>query len=233
LLAVAAPICLLLVGALADRRLHHGPTRPALAAAAAPALESPVAAVRAKLARLCAEPSSVDGCTLPLLDAAFADDRPVLRANRNELEHSWLIDLEGVGTSVSAYGLALIGSRRALPLLRHRLLTDDLFDRRGLKALDDPAVLFADGPFARGIAYVRAIESIGGRPLREAVRPTRAERRTLRQETVDCAAPENGHWLLHQLDGAPLPTASANRAHRLACEAEWRRFFPPRKVHAL
>ena len=92
--------------------------------------------------------------------------------------------------------------------------------------LDDPAVIYADPAFARGVAYIRAIESIDGRPLRQAVKLTRANRRTLRQETSDCAAPENGHWMLHQFDGAPLPKAAAHRAHRLVCEQEMRRLWP-------
>ena len=233
-LAIAVPIYLLLVGALADRVLHHAPAttpaRPALPAATARPLEpppSPVAEVRAKLEHMCAGPKSVDDCALPLLDTAFADDRPVLRANRDELERRWLIELEGVGGTVPAYGLVLIGSRRALPLLRHQLLTQDLFDRRGLLGFDDPAVLYADQQFPRGVAYIRAIESIDGRPLRQAVKLTRANRRTLREETSDCIAPENGHWLLHKFDGAPLPKAAANRAHRRACAEELRRLTPP------
>jgi hypothetical protein len=142
---------------------------------------------------------------------------PMVRANRDALEQLWLSDLAG-GNHTAAYGLAMLDSRRALPVLRARLLAERYFYGWETLSLDDPKILFADEQFPRHQALIRAIEAIAGRPLRSVVKLSDDERSRLARDAAVVCDGRAATWLLHELDGAPLPRAAVNRARRLQCD---------------
>jgi len=227
-MGVVLPIGLLAVAVLTDWSLHHAficrpparlPPAPASIGTSAfvPPAPPPVTVVRERINDSCAAPDVIDDCEPSALTAVFARDLPPPGAGRAELEQLWLSDL-AAGNHAAAYGLAWLGSRRALPLLRERLLADRYFYGWETSSPDDPEILFASDQFPHHQALIQAIERIDGRPLRDAVALTAHERRRLATEAADACSSPAASWLLHELAGAPLPRASANRARRRTCE---------------
>ena len=43
----------------------------------------------------------------------------------------------------------------------------------------------------------------------------------LRRDAAGCDGWRAATWLLHELDGTPLPHAARNRAQRIACDGVW------------
>jgi len=112
----------------------------------------------------------------------------------------------------------MMGSRRALPVLRARLLAERYFYGWETSSLDDPKILFADEQYPQHQALIHAIEAITGRPLRSVVKLSDDERSELARDAAVICDGRAATWLLHKLDGAPLPRAAANRARRLQCD---------------
>ena len=144
------------------------------------------------------------------------------------VEQRWLADLEaardelpGYGDHIAAYGLGWLRSERALPELRRRLVADRHWEFLEWGEPDDPADRFGDYQFPHHFAFAGAIEHITERPWREVVKLTGAERRRLRLDSRGCDGAFAAHWLLHELDGAPLPSWRANTAWRHRCEPTW------------
>jgi hypothetical protein len=231
-LQIAVPICLLAAAGAADRIFHRHPSREPAAASPAPRLpprhaadgalavtlaRSPVEVVGKEILDSCWGPEGVDDCAPRALAAAHARHLPMLRAQRDAFERLWLSDLAG-GNHTAAYGLALLGSRRALPVLRARLLAERYFYGWETSSLDDPKILFADEQFPRHLALIHAIEWIDGRPLRSVVKLSDDERHQLARDAAVVCDGQAATWLLHKLDGAPLPRAAVNRARRLQCD---------------
>jgi hypothetical protein len=238
-LGIALPICLLVLAALTDRIVHHAPVqvqppapqRPAEAQAQATPQPTPspeeselrtIADLMERIQMRCSEPDAVEDCTPSRLAASFAQEMPLVRKHRERLETRW-IALLSTWNPIAAYGLALLDSHRALPALRARLLRERRFYGWETSSPDDPKILFSDDQFPSHRAVIAAIEWIDGRPIRQAVKLTRAERRELREDAADCDGAAAARWLLHKLEGAPLPSRAANRAQRLRCADS---FFP-------
>jgi hypothetical protein len=125
------------------------------------------------------------------------------------------------GDHVAAYGLAWLSSKGALPELRRRLLTDRNFYGWETSTPDPNDSVYADNQYHHHQAYITAIEAISGRPLRHAVKLTRAERARLRRDAAGCDEWRAAVWLLHKLDGTPLPGTARNRSKRIRCEGPW------------
>ena len=211
-LAVAAPVFLLAAGVLADRVIHHAPA-PSAPPAPSDRIDDLISGVRT----WCAGPEGLENCAPEAFVATFRINLPALVGeNRRALERRWLADLAD-GDHAAAYGLAWLGTRRALPVLRQRLLSERYFYGWETSTPDDPATLFANEQYPRHQALILAIERIDGRPLRSAVKLTPDERQRLLDDAARCNGAEAAHWLLHLLDGAPLPSAKENRARRFRC----------------
>jgi hypothetical protein len=229
-IGVAAPIGLLAIAWAADRMFHHGgcvePRLPARAEAA-PAAPEPARRRRddvfGDIALVCDGPEGVEACA----PAAFAEkfeDRlrwwfPSM-TKRDDLEGLWLTMLAG-GDHVTAYGLAWLDSKRALPELRRQLLADRYFYGWETSTPDPPDNVYADEQYPHHQAYILAIEKISGRPVRDVVMLTHAERAGLRRDAAGCKGWRAAVWLLHEIDGAPLPGTARNRAKRIRCEGAW------------
>src|SRR4051812_2524822 len=148
-MGVVLPIGLLAAAVLIDWSLHHAfISRPAAGSPSAPvaigtsafaptAAPLAVAVLRERVNDSCAGPAVVDDCATSALVAAFVHDLPPPGAKRDELEQLWLSDL-AAGNHAAAYGLAWLGSRRALPLLRERLLAERYFYGWETSSPDDP-----------------------------------------------------------------------------------------------
>jgi hypothetical protein len=233
-LGMAAPICLLAVAWVADRAFHHRsrPVTPSDRGAIEPA--EPEQARQQALndllktyGRVCAGPEGVEDCTPFAIEYMLAGKFRALGVTRSELERRWLADLSD---PVAPFGLAWLGSKRAVPALRDRLLGERSFDRWRTKGVrngkvvwmsgpvDDHYHLFSDDQFPRQRAMIAAIERISGRPLPEVVKLSDAERLRLYRDAEGCQGWRAATWLLHRLDGAPLSTANQNRAKRIACD---------------
>jgi hypothetical protein len=226
-LGVAAPIGVLAIAWTADRMFHHAPPPPAARAEEAAKVEEPVRHHRDDvfddIVATCSGPEGVEECT-PAAFAASFEDRlrwwfPSQTSGDN-LERLWLTMLSS-GDHVPAYGLAWLGSRRALPELRRQLLADRYFYGWETSTPDPPDSVYADNQYHHHQAYILAIEAISGRPLRDVVKLTRAERAQLRRDAAGCHGWRAATWLLHKLDDAPLPGTARNRAKRIRCEGAW------------
>jgi hypothetical protein len=112
-------------------------------------------------------------------------------------------------------------ARLTLPELRHRLLTGRNF-HSWVSSADQPEILYAEDQFPQHQMLKLQIQRLSGRPLRDVIRLSPAERLQLRQDAAGCEGWRAATWLLHELDGAPLPRTARNRAKRIACEGHWR-----------
>ena len=111
--------------------------------------------------------------------------------------------------------------RLTLPELRHRLLTERHFYGWETSTPDQPEILYAEDQFPQHQKLMLLIEHRSGRPLRDAIKLSPAERLRLRRDAAGCDGWRAATWLLHELDDAPLPRAARNRAKRIACEGPW------------
>ena len=83
------------------------------------------------------------------------------------------------------------------------------------------AAVTARTPAARaGLRPGDRILTINGAPLRDVIELSPAERLQLRQDAAGCDGWRAATWLLHELDGAPLPRTAYNRAKRIACDRQ-------------
>jgi hypothetical protein len=108
-----------------------------------------------------------------------------------------------------------------LPELRRRLLTERHFYGWETSTPDLPEILYAQDQFPQHQMLMSRIEQVSGRPLRDVIRLSPAERLQLRHDAAGCDGWRAATWLLHELDGAPLPRTARNRAKRIACEGAW------------
>jgi hypothetical protein len=108
-----------------------------------------------------------------------------------------------------------------LPELRRRLITERHFYGWETSTPDRPEVLYAEDQFPQHQRLMSRIEYVSGRPLRDAIRLSPAERLQLRRDAAGCDGWRAATWLLHELDGVPLPRTARNRAKRIACEGSW------------
>jgi hypothetical protein len=238
---LVAPICFLVLAAIADRVLHHAPPpvreqratapapRPAPAVQSIIVPDAPVASAKPQTAldllheirRSCPHPERADGCSPVTLTAALADDMPAVRAHYRTLEERYLARLAS-GDYVPIHALGFLRSRRALPALREALFMVESPTDWNLAEPNEPAIFYADAQFPRHLALMQAIESIEGRPIRRAFKLTRAERSRLSRVAAGCHGETSAQWLLYKLAGTPLPAFSELRAHRAACHARVR-----------
>ena len=112
-------------------------------------------------------------------------------------------------------------ARLTLPELRHRLLTERHFYGWETSTPDRPEILYAEDQFPQHQLLMLQIQRLSGRPLREVIRLSPAERLQLHRDAAGCEGWRAATWLLHELDGAPLPHAARNRAQRIACDGVW------------
>jgi len=226
-MGMAVPICLLAVAMLADRTLHHAPP-PQLAqpraltppqpprsadAVEPPEFALPVDHLLARIRDACPNPDSIDDCSPRALTAKLALELPAIRMNRGELEQR-LIDNLPSGFDVNIHALGFLRSRRALPVLREWLLTEGYFEDGWLtQSTTEPEIFFADLRFPRHRALIQAIESI----QLGAIELTPDERRRLSRDAAGCNWPAPAQWLLHKLEGTPLPTAAESLRRERAC----------------
>jgi hypothetical protein len=229
------PVIAMMFALFADLTLHgHGQGRrrhchcrrapavvqPPTTPAPAPRAQS-LDATLERLSYKCGAWENVDACGPRRFATTMATELPVFEANRAVLERRWLAELEGKGDRVAAYGLGWLRSERALPELRRRLIADRHWEFLEWGPPDDPADRFGDYQFPNHFAFAGAIEDITQRPWRDVVKLTGAERRRLRLDSRGCDGAFAAHWLLHELDGAPLPSRRANTAWRHRCEPNW------------
>jgi hypothetical protein len=112
-------------------------------------------------------------------------------------------------------------ARLTLPELRRRLITERHFYGWEGSAPDQPDILYAEDRFPQHQMLMLGIEQLSGRPLRDVIRLSPAERLQLRRDAASCDGWRAATWLLHELDGTPLPHAARNRAQRIACDGVW------------
>jgi hypothetical protein len=109
-------------------------------------------------------------------------------------------------------------ARLTLPELRRQLLAERAFHGWESSTPDLPEILYGEEQFLRQRMLMLRIEQLSGRPLRDVIELSPAERLQLRQDAAGCDSWRAATWLLHELDGAPLPRTAYNRAKRIACE---------------
>ena len=227
-LGIVLPIGLLALGVLADRRFHrHGQAPPPPIAQDDPEdedqdderLEGSAMDLYKEIAAACAVPDSIPVCAPSRFDARFAERLRALDPTGRKFERRWIADL-WAGDHVAAYGLGWLRSRRALSALRWRLLTERYFHAWETSKPDAPESLYADARFPRHHVLILAIERIEGRPIRKLIQLNARERHLLWRRTAGCdGGARAAMWLLHQVDGAPLPGEAANRERRIWCDA--------------
>ncbi len=130
-------------------------------------------------------------------------------------------DVTDIGMDVEPNVVAPEFMALTLPELRRRLITERHFYGWETSTPDRPEVLYAEDQFPQHQRLMSRIEYVSGRPLRDAIRLSPAERLQLRRDAAGCDGWRAATWLLHELDGAPLPRTARNRAKRIACEGPW------------
>jgi len=214
---IVLPISLLALGVLADQTFHHAPPpAPAPAPAVAEDLDDSAEALHKEITAACAIPDSVPACAPPRFAAQFATRLRALDPTGRKFERRWIADL-WAGDHVAAYGLGWLRSRRALPALRWRLLNERYFHAWETSKPDAPESLYADAHFPRHHVLILAIEAIEGRPFHKLIQLTPGQRSSLWREASSCDGAPAAMWLLHQLDGVPLPCTAANKERRIRC----------------
>ena len=121
------------------------------------------------------------------------------------MKQRWIERLTA-GERDAAFGLAYLGSVRALPELRLELLKERHFYGWESSRPDAPDVVYADEQYPRQLALISAIERISHRPLTSVVRLSPDERRSLQRDAAHCDRGAAARWLLHKLEGVPLPS---------------------------
>jgi hypothetical protein len=218
-IGIAAPIGLLAIAWTADRILHHADSEPAARNDVGPVADEPTASpddIFEQIAAACSPATGVETCSPHPFAERFAD-RLLAREDRGALERRWLADL-AKGDHVAAYGLAWLGSKRALPELRHQLLTDRTAAGGPISNADQAADAYADDLFPHHVAYVLAIKEISGQHLRRALKLSGIERGRLRREIVGCDRWRPALWLLHQIDDFPVPSPGWTAFKEGACK---------------
>jgi hypothetical protein len=134
---------------------------------------------------------------------------PILANHRSQLEARWLRSL-AAGDPAAAYGLAWLGSARAVPELRRQLLGDRAVDPEASWTPWGADAHVGDYRFPHQVAYVLAIEHLTSRPVARAVALSPRERRALRREATPArlddprvppaAQRARARWLLQKLD---------------------------------
>ena len=150
------------------------------------------------------------GCSLPRTHADAVVEIEVIDAVEAKVEANFEGDLFPSDLA-----------RLTLPELRHRLLTERHFHGWEGSAPDQPDILYAEDQFPQHQVLMLRIEQLSGRPLRDVIRLSPAELLLLRRDAAGCDGWRAATWLLHELDGAPLPHAARNRAQRIACDGVW------------
>ena len=241
-LGVAIPVTAIWVALFADLTLHdHGQGRrrqchrrqapavvqPTVTPAPAPRAQTLDEALE-QLTFKCSNWDKVEKCGPGRFATTMATELPVFEADRAAFERRLLADLAaahdglpGYGDHIAAYGLGWLRSERALPELRRRLIADRHWEFLEWGEPDDPADRFGDYQFPHHFAFAGAIEHITQRPWRDVVKLSGAERRRLRLDSRGCTGAFAARWLLHELDGAPLPSRRANTDWRHRCEPNW------------
>jgi hypothetical protein len=221
-LGVAAPIGALAIAFVADTAFHPHPAcrEPAgydriIPGQPATPLATPQMDIFEAITIACND--GFDDCAPEAFGRKFGPGLSRLAMSRDELESRWLADL-ALGDHVAAYGLAWLGSRRALPELRRHLLGERSFYGWETSSIDAPENLYADYQYPRSRAMIVAIEQISGRPLRAVVKLSRAERAQLRRDAAGCLYWRPAIWLLNRLEGVALPDRRWNFRKRLSCE---------------
>ena len=116
---------------------------------------------------------------------------------------------------------AVFATDLTIPELRRQLLAERAFHGWESPTPDRPEILYGEEQFLRQRLLMLRIVQLSGLPLRDAIKLSPAERLQLRQDAAGCDGWRAATWLLHELDGAPLPRTAYNRAKRLACEGAW------------
>lgn len=169
------------------------------------------------VSRTCGAPNAVDVCSAGAFARTFGERLAIIEQNRQTAERRWLQAVESDHDS-AAFGLAWLRSRKALPLLRKRLVDDFI----------EPGDFYDAHPSPEHrMMLTTALEHISGRPLRQVVQLTAAQRRTLRdisrvRMTDACHLPPertNARWLLHELDGVPLGNPAWKIPANVRCRA--------------
>ena len=124
----------------------------------------------------------------------------------------------GVDTDVDAP--AVFATDLTIPELRRQLLAERAFHGWESSTPDRPEILYGEEQFLRQRMLMLRIVYLAGVPLRDAIRLSPAERLQLRRDAAGCDGWRAATWLLHELDGAPLPHTARNRAKRIACEGQ-------------
>lgn len=163
-----------------------------------------------------------------------------------------LLDRLGNGSIGAAVLLGEMKCQRALPLLREILLKERYF--YGWEgSYDSPGCFLDDSQYARQMACIRAIESIAGKPIAQAVVLTEAERKALEREAADAKVPNHpgggdipdpkpwaAKWLLGKLTGnmekPAIVSATAGREEQAAGTPAWTKvaaWFEPALPYAV
>jgi hypothetical protein len=216
---IAFPIVALLALVAADRVFHPHRRAPPRVVCSAARSQPSVDQVVEKVASECAGPDAVDDCGPPVFADRFVRELPVIHGNRGMFEHRWIERL-GAGDRAAAFGLAYLGSLRALPELRLELLNERHFHGWQTSRPNAPDVLYADEQYPRQLALITAIEHISLRSVTSVVRLSPEERGWLRRDAADCDRGAGARWLLYKLEGAPLPSEREIAAGRRACEQQ-------------
>ena len=165
----------------------------------------------------CAIPDSIPVCAPARFATQFGTRLRAIDPTGRRFERRWLAAL-AAGDHFAAYGLGWLRSRRALPALRWHLLNERYFHAWETSQPDAPESLYADAHFPRHHILILAIEAIEGRPFQKLIHLRPGERSSLWEEASSCGGAPAAMWLLHQLEGVPLPSAAANRERRIRCD---------------
>jgi hypothetical protein len=132
------------------------------------------------------------------------------------------VEVADIGTDFEANTVPPDLILLSIPELRRQLIAERAFHGWESATPDRPEILYEENQFHRQRMLMLRIEQLSGRPLRDAIKLSPAERLQLRRDAAGCDGWRAATWLLHELDGVPLPRTAHNRAKRLACEGAWR-----------
>lgn len=225
-LGIAVPIGALAVAWSADRALHHHADAAPLPAREAvverptpqPSRAETLDDLLRRYGRVCAGPDGIDECTPFAFDYMLAGKFRELGVTRADLERRWRSDYSD---PVAPFGLAWLEGAQAVPALRDRLLAERSSRLWSGRTPRDAWVLFADDQFPREKALIALIERLSHRPVRDVVALTNSERIDLYRDAESCSGWRAATWLLHALDGAPLPSRGQTRTKRFTCDGSW------------
>ena len=215
---IVVPVVALVTLVAADRAFHqHRPARAIPHMRRAPVHPLPtVDQIVERVSATCSGPEGIEVCGPSVFAATFADELLMIEAHRGVLEQRWLGRLRA-GDRDAAFGLAYLRSVRAVHALRLELVGERHF--YGWESLrpNAPDVLYADEQYPRQRALISAIEHITGQPFTSVVRLLPEERRWLQRDAADCDRGAAARWLLHKLEGVPLPSEREIAAAQRVC----------------